>query len=280
MTILLLAAVLTLAVGQAPRNVSYRAKVGTSTMREASLENATLKENLNWGFGGKSQRGWSLYWSLISQFLSFDGRGESEAFAISLSRWQQRMQLPDSGILDQASWLKMVEQWQARRSKDRTISASKKLITIAGAEFYDPERPMELRQLEVETYHAYKKMMVVAARDLNLPLDAAGKIAAAEKSLKIISAFRSPEYQQKLRAQSPNAGRAGLAVNSPHFTGRALDLYVGGDPVSTKDANRALQTNTKAYRWLVKNAERFGFIPYFYEPWHWEYNPHVTSPAK
>jgi LAS superfamily LD-carboxypeptidase LdcB len=26
-----------------------------------------------------------------------------------------------------------------------------------------------------------------------------------------------------------------------------------------------------AYRWLVRNAERFGFCPYFYEPWHWEY---------
>ncbi|HZH32789.1 MAG TPA: hypothetical protein VEY11_18625 [Pyrinomonadaceae bacterium] len=26
-----------------------------------------------------------------------------------------------------------------------------------------------------------------------------------------------------------------------------------------------------AYRWPVRNAERFGFRPYFYEPWHWEY---------
>jgi LAS superfamily LD-carboxypeptidase LdcB len=60
-------------------------------------------------------------------------------------------------------------------------------------------------------------------------------------------------------------------MNSPHFTGRALDIYVGGEPVSTKDDNRAIQTQTKAYRWLVKNAAHFGFRPYFYEPWHWEY---------
>ena len=83
--------------------------------------------------------------------------------------------------------------------------------------------------------------------------------------------MRTPEYQAQLRAQSPNSGRAGLAVNSPHFTGRALDLYVGGEPVSTKDENRAIQTQTRAYRWLVKNAGHFGFRPYFYEPWHWEY---------
>ena len=68
-----------------------------------------------------------------------------------------------------------------------------------------------------------------------------------------------------------SAGTAGLAMNSPHFTGRALDLYVGGDPVDTRDSNRAIQVNTPAYKWLVRNAERFGFRPYFYEPWHWEY---------
>ena len=80
-----------------------------------------------------------------------------------------------------------------------------------------------------------------------------------------------PPIQEQLRRQSPNAGSAGLAVNSPHFTGRALDLYVGGDPVDTKDANRAIQVNTPVYKWLVRNAARFGFRPYFYEPWHWEY---------
>jgi LAS superfamily LD-carboxypeptidase LdcB len=25
------------------------------------------------------------------------------------------------------------------------------------------------------------------------------------------------------------------------------------------------------YRWLVANADRFGFLPYAYEPWHWEW---------
>ena len=89
--------------------------------------------------------------------------------------------------------------------------------------------------------------------------------------MKIISAFRSREYQEKLRRESPNSGSAGLAVNSPHFTGRALDLYVGGEPVDTRDSNRAVQVETRVYQWLVRNADRFGFRPYCYEPWHWEY---------
>jgi LAS superfamily LD-carboxypeptidase LdcB len=150
------------------------------------------------------------------------------------------------------------------------------LLTVSATEFYDPERPAELRQVERKTYAAYKRMVVAAAQDLNLALDANGNLS--EPYLKIISAFRSPAYQQQLRAQSPNSGRAGLAVNSPHFTGRALDLYVGGEPVSTKEANRAVQVNTKVYRWLVKNAGQFGFIPYFYEPWHWEFNPSAAKP--
>ena len=260
---------------QPPRNIVYRSN--SSAGKAENRENTSLKNNLVWSFGGKQQRGWQLYLPLVAHFIGTDERAESEKFANDLAHWQSIIGLPANGVLNQETWLKMVEKWQARRNKDRTIPPPEKLVTVSASEFYDPERPVELRQLEIGTYRAYQKMIAAAAKDLNLPLDADGKIAASEKSLKIISAFRSPEYQQKLRAQSPNAGRAGLAVNSPHFTGRALDIYVGGDPVSTKDANRAIQVNTKAYRWLVKNAEKFGFIPYFYEPWHWEYHPAVLQ---
>ncbi len=109
--------------------------------------------------------------------------------------------------------------------------------------------------------------MVAAAKN-ELP-----HIDFSKKWLKIISAYRTPEYQAELRKQNPNASRAALGMNSPHFTGRALDLYVGGMPVGTEDTNRAIQVNSEVYRWLVKNADRFGFKPYFYEPWHWEYKP-------
>lgn len=273
LTILLMTTLLIQAVGQPTKNIVYRAKTNAPGVGGPSLENVSLRENLSWTFGGKSQRGWQMYESLIVQFIRFDGRAEGESFAGALAQWQKSMNLSAHGILDQATWLKMVEQWQLRRSKDRTIPAAEKLVTVSATGFYDPERPAELRQVESETYKAYQRMVAAAAKDLGLTTDANGALASSEPYLKIISAFRSPEYQQKLRAQSPNSGRAGLAVNSPHFTGRALDLYVGGEPVSTKDANRAVQVNTKVYRWLVKNAGKFGFIPYFYEPWHWEYNP-------
>jgi D-alanyl-D-alanine carboxypeptidase len=47
--------------------------------------------------------------------------------------------------------------------------------------------------------------------------------------------------------------------------------------VSTADANRAIQVATPAYGWLARNAHRFGFRPYFYEPWHWEYDPRLAA---
>jgi len=40
---------------------------------------------------------------------------------------------------------------------------------------------------------------------------------------------------------------------------------------STDVHSRRHMSQTPTYRWLVKNAGRFGFVPYVYEPWHWEW---------
>jgi hypothetical protein len=68
--------------------------------------------------------------------------------------------------------------------------------------------------------------------------------------------------------------RVGTAVpgTSPHHTGRAIDVHVGGE-ISKDEKNVAYQRRQAAYQWLVCNAARFGFYPYHVEPWHWEYNP-------
>jgi D-alanyl-D-alanine carboxypeptidase len=167
----------------------------------------------------------------------------------------------------------MIKTWQDARLKDRTVAQADQLHTAPISDFYDPTRAEELRQVERRTYAAYQRMVsaAVADRSLGLARTRRGELASGEKYLRIVSAFRSREYQEKLRRESPNSGSAGLAVNSPHFTGRALDLYVGGEPVDTRDSNRAVQVETRVYLWLVRNAERFGFRPYCYEPWHWEY---------
>lgn len=248
-------------------------ETASSNLSAAAARNAILQNDLTWTFVGKQQRGWYLYNSLIGQTLNTQSEPASNDFAVAVSGWQKKVGLNPSGLLDEDTLKAMISEWQSNRLKDRTYAQPDALITAPVSDFYDPERLPELRQVERATYAAYKRMVAAAVADpkLNLAHTAEGDLAPAEKYLKIVSAFRPREYQDQLRRQSPNAGRAGLAVNSPHFTGNALDFYVGGDPVDTKDSNRAIQVKTPVYQWLVRNAGRFGFRPYFYEPWHWEY---------
>jgi LAS superfamily LD-carboxypeptidase LdcB len=54
-----------------------------------------------------------------------------------------------------------------------------------------------------------------------------------------------------------------------------MDLFLGAapgyPPESSADANRLFQSRSEIYAWLVANAGRFGFTPYPFEPWHWEW---------
>jgi len=238
---------------------------GNASFAAAATSNVTLRNDLTWTFGGKQQRGWYLYDLLIGETLNSSHDPTTSDFASTLARWQKRHGITADGVLDQDTLMAMVSQWQSNRLKNRDYATPDQLLTAPPSDFYDPSRAAELRQVERNTYAAYKEMVAAAIADPKL------KLSSGDKYLKIVSSFRSREYQDNLRQKSPNSGSAGLAVNSPHFTGRALDLYVGGSPVDTKDSNRAIQVNTPVYRWLVQNATRFGFRPYFYEPWHWEY---------
>lgn len=262
----------TSAIRERPAGASLESSPATS-LQLAAARNASVSRDLKWTFGGKQQRGWHIYESLIRRLLQTEHNAVSEGFASALTKWQKRSGLRPSGVLDEESLNAMVSEWQGKRLKDRGYPRPEDLITLPASDFYDPTRAEELRQVERKTYAAYQRLVAaaVADRSLGLARTSKGKLAPTEKYLKIISAFRTREYQEKLRRESPNASRAGLAVNSPHFTGRALDIYVGGDPVETRDSNRAIQVQTRVYQWLVRNADRFGFRPYCYEPWHWEY---------
>ncbi|HEV7683231.1 MAG TPA: M15 family metallopeptidase [Pyrinomonadaceae bacterium] len=256
-----------------PSGRSQSKQTAKSSSSVAASTNAQLSTNLNWTFGGKPQHGWYLYTLLIKRLIDTSHEPDSKKFASAVADWQEKSGLKPSGILDEETLFKMIATWQDARLKDRSVAQPDQLLTAPISDFYDPTRAEELRQVHRETYAAYKRMVAaaVADRSLGLARTVRSELAPAEKYLKIISAFRSREYQEKLRRESPGAGSAGLAVNSPHFTGRALDLYVGGEPVDTQDSNRALQVQSRAYQWLVRNAERYGFRPYCYEPWHWEY---------
>jgi zinc D-Ala-D-Ala carboxypeptidase len=237
-------------------------------LRHLQRENERLRSTLEWSFAGKQQRGWHLYELLIGETIGTREAADTTAFAEALARWQGRNGLDATGILDKTTLEAFVKTWQGNRRLGSGTSMGM-LVTAPISEFYDPTRSPDLLQLDAEAYAAYRRMIAAAAKDL--------KASPGEKYFSIISAYRSPAYQEELRRREPNAGRGALAKVSVHSTGRALDIYVGGEPVKTADANRAIQVNTPAYKWLVRNAAKFGFVPYFYEPWHWEYVPEAAA---
>jgi len=249
--------------------------------KTATEANTKLRDELNWEFGGKPQHGWRLYTALVCQLVGAEGKHAdvaSRAFAERVARWQLENNLPTTGIIDQDTWYRVIAAWQAERLKEKVAATPDRLILVAAGEWYDPTRDAELRKVETKTYAAYRKMLTAAIADKSLQLvttrtsDGKHELTFDEKRLKLISAFRSQEYQNQLRTRAGgNPSSAGLAKVSAHLTGHALDIYIAGDPVDTNNANRSLQVNTSVYLWLVKNARKYGFVPYFYEPWHWEF---------
>jgi peptidoglycan hydrolase-like protein with peptidoglycan-binding domain len=146
------------------------------------------------------------------------------------------------------------------RIQDKRAPAAADLVTVTGV----GGKRIQLHRLAADAWRA----MVSAARVAGI----------SEPLLLPTSGYRSPEYQQQLwdealaRYGSPEAARKWVAPpgSSAHQSGRAMDLYLGGKNDS-RNVN-SLRT-LAAYKWLVANAQRFGFYPYGAEPWHWEYNP-------
>ena len=115
-------------------------------------------------------------------------------------------------------------------------------------------------------------------------LAAAGMEAMAEAilsdlgiELRIVSGWRRhrwkswEHYEETLikKYGSVKKGRRWLAYASPHETGLAMDIGVGGLWPSSKTAKA--QRKQPLHDWLVEHAWEYGWHPYKNEPWHWEF---------
>lgn len=160
-----------------------------------------------------------------------------------------------------------VERSGGGRITDKRAPNPTDVVTVAGYQ----KRRVPLHRLAAEAWRA----LVAAAR--------ADGIAAP--LLLPMSGYRDPKRQEQIwrkalvRYGSPQAARRWVAPpgTSAHQSGRAIDFYIG---LAISSKNAARMRNLPAYRWLMKNAERFGFYPYEREPWHWEYNPPATREAE
>ena len=145
--------------------------------------------------------------------------------------------------------------------------AKKKNLVVAGA-YPDGRKKYLLKEANT----AFKKM-IREARKKNV-------------HIMIISAFLSVKYQEYLfnRAVKKYGSKKEAARHvappgcSEHHTGTAVDIGDADNP----GANLSVKfEKTEAFKWLKKNAGKFGFLMSFprdnthgvsYEPWHWRFN--------
>ena len=238
----------------------------------AARANAVSLTSLAWSPFGRAETGWETYAPLIAREIATACSPDTPGFAAALAAWQDRQRLPADGMINAAAFARLKGIIQTRRpfvrlSAQRVCPAPPAESTLAWAapnEGYAGKR-IQLRPGALAAWRA----MAAAARSEDR------RIAADPRSLTIFSGYRSPDADAARCAAEHNCNGRVRASCSAHRTGLAMDLYVGQapgfGPDSSADPNRAFMSRTPTYRWLVANAGRFGFAPYPFEPWHWEW---------
>jgi hypothetical protein len=238
----------------------------------AAAYNAAAEQNLTFAPFGRPEQGWAVYEPAIAHEARTACPATSPGFATAVARWQGSASLIPHGGVDIATFTAMKARWQQRRPFVRLR---------AGEVCPQPPDAMSLATLpSADSYRGSTvRLRPRAAAALEAMANAARRedprIAADPEWLTAFSGFRSPAYDAARCAKQGNCDGVVRASCSAHRTGLAVDLNLGSAPGfavdSSANANRIYQTQGPAYRWLVANAARFGFVNYAFEPWHWEW---------
>ena len=238
----------------------------------AAQANAASQGDLVWSLSGRDVLGWEIYAPLVGQEIASVCPASSPGFAMALARWQTAKALPATGRMDAASFQTM---WFAMLRRRPFVQAMRTgcppPAAPADLDLARPEETFGGRTTIMaarDALQAYRTLLAAARAE-------APAIRQDPLALKIVSGFRAPGADGTDCPAGQTCFNLTRASCSAHRTGRAFDLYLGAapgrDPTSTADDNRLYQSRTLAYRWLVAHAASFGFLPYPYEPWHWEW---------
>lgn len=247
----------------------------------SAQQNAVSRRNLLWSPFGREEYGWETYAPRIAQTIGTLCPSDTPGFAQALARWQEARRLPADGALKPEVFDLMKVEWNRERP----------YLAVRG-EGICPDAPTEARLAVAQPHEGYKGKIVMMRPAVLQSLRRMQAAARAEipelardpEMLTVFSAYRSPDSDAERCAREGNCDGVRRARCSAHRTGLVVDLVVGqapGYPVdSTADPNRLAMSQTTAYRWLVRNAGRFGFVNYPFEPWHWEYvGESITPPS-
>jgi zinc D-Ala-D-Ala carboxypeptidase len=239
----------------------------------SALQNKKSLQSLVWDFYGHAETGWDVVYVHVAHDLKTECPETAPAFAAALAKWQASENLPATGVMTKATLRKFSRKWQSVRKLRSGFGKAypgcvygpvADLVELAANDDRTSRQIMLVNRIDPGAYAAYKNL-VAAARVKLLPLSASSEL------LKIFSAHRTPEYNHRLCEMDGRCDGVRRAKCSIHFTGRAVDLIVGGMNGDTSHANRLFQSRSPVYSWLLNNAEKFGFVNYAFEPWHWEY---------
>jgi len=237
--------------------------------RPAAAANRRSLTELAWAPFGQAETGWATYAPLVAQEIGTPCPPESAGFAERYARWQTRQNRAADGIFKPEEFDPLRDALALRRpfvqltARGRCPAAPDE-ASLAAARPDEGYRGKVVR-LRPGTLAAYRRMVAAARRD---------GVALQPPALQLISGFRGPAEEAAGCADRACSG-PGRARCSAHRTGLALDLYLepapGAEPTSSAEANRRRLSQTPEYRWLAAHARAFGFLPYAYEPWHWEW---------
>lgn len=240
---------------------------GPERFRAAAAANRASLDTIAWAPFGRAERGWRTYAPFIAEAATTGCPPDSPGFAEALAS-----AAPGGGVVGPAAFAALKNREHGKRPfvalRGRGVCPDSppedRLVTAGPTEGYRGKAVL----MRPAVLAAYRRMVADARRELP-------ELSRDADMLDIFSAYRSPTYDAARCARDGNCQGITRAACSPHRTGLALDLVVGSAPGygvdSSADPNRLAQSQTPAYRWLVRNARRYGFVNYVFEPWHWEY---------
>jgi hypothetical protein len=235
----------------------------------AAAANRVTLNALQWSPFGPNETGWATYAPLIAREIGAHCPPDSPGFAERYAHWQASRKLPPDGVFKAREFDALRDALALERPFVQLTSRSicpasppeASLAQATAAEGYGG-KAVRLRPAALE---AYRKMLAAAR---------AQGVGVKPPLMKLVSGYRGPA-EEAARCADGGCNTLTRAHCSAHRTGLAIDLYLdpapGHDPISSDEANRRHMAQTPEYRWLTANARAFGFLPYAYEPWHWEY---------
>ena len=245
---------------------------GAAAFAAAGRANAASLTALAWSPFHRPETGWAIYAPSVGREIGAACGPATGRFAAAMARWQTAHRQRASGVLDEAAFAVMRDQWALARpfvrlTRGGACPPGPFAFDLAMARAEEGYAGKAI-QLTPGALAAYRRMVAAARAETR-------EIAADPRLLAIFSGYRSPEADAARCARDGDCDTVARATCSAHRTGEAIDLALDGSPGhrpdSTADADRLRLVGSPAYLWLIARAGAFGFVNYPFEPWHWEW---------